>query len=232
MKKSAMNLGRNRCCVVPQVVEGPAGIAGKGGEIGGTGEIGPPGPTGPRGEAGLCVRGAPGPAGPVGPSMGATGAMGPMAESMVATNFTKNFTPGQSYSGVNFDNLLTKNGSVVAGDTTINLPTAGLTWAMRWSLFGDWADNVGEFYVALTPISGGSAIMPLIVNSATPMHPKANSLINKSSAKGCDIIDLTNNANKNFKIDLMCRSAANSQANPPINLGNNCHFEISFQLIS
>jgi len=211
-----LNLGRTRCCHVPQTVVGSDGPKGSGGPIGERGITGPNGPIGPAGPTGLCYRGIKGPTGPVGPSVGATGPTGPAGKLLIKSIYlTKNIRTSETYSSVGFTDLFSTVG-VVNIPKIIVLPATNSIWSVKWSLSGDWIDSDNLSYIAFVASSGGLPIEPFLFNRISPYHLYQNLPPYTLMGTGNDYLDLSAIADDTFIIQLMCKTG---QPLTTINLG-------------
>jgi len=214
-----LNLGRTRCCRVPQEVVGPDGPKGSGGPIGERGITGPNGLIGPTGTTGPCYRGIKGTTGPVGPSVGVTGPTGPAGTPLITSIYlTKNIAPTETYSSVGFTDLFSTVGAVNVPNTIV-LPVTNSTWSVKWSLSGNWIDPDNISYIAFLPESEtdpNNAVEPILFTRNTPYHLYQYAPYSLMGT-GNDYLDLSAIADNTFTIQLMCTTAQSSPTT--VNLG-------------
>ena len=188
------NLGRNRCCDVPNPPKGSHGEKGHGGPIGFMGDTGPQGPIGQTGPTGLCYRGPQGPQGTQGPQDGIIGPTGTPGSYIINYNSYFSATPGVTYNNVDFTTL---------GTTSIVLPLINQKWAISWNIVENWQDASNQFYVELSEYYN-----PLIKYSPktfTRTHPYYLYPGNNNASiygSGNDYLDLTGSNEIDFVIEL------------------------------
>jgi len=195
------NLGKNRCCDIPNPPKGPVGIAGINGQIGTKGITGVSGPIGNTGPTGLCYRGPKGPRGPQGPLDGITGPYGTPGSAII--NYNTYFTTSVSgtYNNSGFTNVST---STSAGNNNIILPLGEQKWAISWEIVEAWNDASNQFYVRLEDYyNPGTYHSP---NTFTKDHAyylySGNSGTNMYGS-GNDYLDLTGTNETEFSVQLM-----------------------------
>ena len=189
------NLGRNRCCNIPNPQKGPVGYNGTGGPIGTFGPTGYTGPTGRSGPTGLCYRGPKGPRGPQGPTDGLIGPTGTPGAYIV--NFNSNFKNNTlvQYTNSSFTNISSKE---------IVLPLAEQKWAISWEIVEKCTDTNNNFYIYLeetyNPINH---YYPNTFSTTHPYYLYSGNNNNNLYGSGNDYLDLSTTIDNYFTIKLM-----------------------------
>ena len=213
------NLGRNRCCDIPNPPKGIAGDKGPGGAIGPIGLTGPTGIIGQTGPTGLCYRGQKGPQGPQGPLDGITGPTGTPGAYIINSNSYFSATPGGTYNNSGFTTL---------GSTNILLPLSNQKWAISWNIVENWQDTSNQFYVELSEYYN-----PLIKYSPhtfTRTHPYFLYSGNNNASmygSGNDYLDLTGSSQIDFVVELRQKTMSST----PVTVSGSLTFNITFTQI-
>jgi hypothetical protein len=213
------NLGRNRCCDIPNPPKGDSGKKGPGGEIGTMGTTGPVGTIGQIGPTGLCYRGPQGPKGPQGPLDGITGPTGTPGSYIINYNSYFSASPGGIYNNIIFTTL---------GSTNILLPLSNQKWAISWEIVENWQDTGNQFYVRLreyyNPLINYS---PHTFTSGHPyyLYPGNNNASMYGS--GNDFLDLTGTSETDFVIELRQKTTSGG----PVLVSGSLTFNITFTQI-
>lgn len=187
------NLGRNRCCNIPNPPKGPTGKHGTSGPVGTMGPTGPTGPNGPTGPTGLCYRGPKGPQGPQGPKDGLIGPTGSPGAYIVNFN-----TIIQNNTIVQYNN----SGFTEIASAEIILPLGEQKWAINWEIVEKCNDINNKFYVHLEETYNTSNdYSPNTFSKNHPYHlyPGNNNYLYGS---GNDYLDLSGTIDNYFTIKL------------------------------
>jgi hypothetical protein len=212
------NLGKNRCCIIPNPPKGTAGQNGAGGPIGTFGPTGYTGPTGDAGPTGLCYRGPKGPQGPQGPTDGLIGPTGTPGAYIV--NFNSNFKNNTlvQYNNSGFTNISSAN---------IILPLAEQKWAISWEIVEKCNDTLNNFYIYLVETYNTSNVYyPNTFSTTHPYYLYSGNNNNNLYGSGNDYLDLSGTIDNYFTIKLM--QTTSSVATKSINTSN---FNITFTQI-
>ena len=200
------NLGRNRCCDIPNPLKGLKGEQGSGGQIGPIGTDGPTGPTGFTGPTGLCYRGPNGQIGPRGPATGTTGPTGTPGSYIV--NYNTYFTTTSSNTTYNstFTNVST---TVTAGSANITLPLGEQKWAISWNIVENWNDSDNQFYVRLENYYyPGTYFEPATFTEDHPYYLYSGNNDSKMYGSGNDYLDLTSTQEVAYVVQLMQKTTS------------------------
>ena len=213
------NLGRNRCCNIPNPPKGIEGDKGPGGEIGTMGTTGPQGQIGITGPTGLCYRGPQGPQGTQGPTNGIIGPTGTPGVFIINFNSFFSASPGGTYNNSGFTTL---------GSTNILLPLGEQKWAISWEIVENWQDASNQFYVRLSefynPLSNYS---PKTFTSGHPFYLYPGNSNANMYGSGNDYLDLTGTSETDFVIQLMQKTTSGT----PVSVSGSLTFNITFTQI-
>lgn len=189
------NLGKNRCCNIPNPPIGPIGLNGINGPIGPIGPTGPTGKIGHTGPTGLCYRGPKGPRGPQGPTDGLIGPTGTPGAYIV--NFNSNFKNNTlvQYNSSGFTEIASKE---------IILPLGEQKWAINWTIVEKCNDSNNKFYVYLEETYNTSNnYSPNTFSTTHPYNLYDGSNNNYLYGSGNDYLDLSGTIDNYFTIKLM-----------------------------
>ena len=213
------NLGKNRCCNIPNPPKGLTGIKGTGGAIGPIGQTGPLGAIGPIGPTGLCYRGPQGQQGPQGPTAGIIGPTGTPGAYII--NFYSYFSasPGGTYNNSGFTTL---------GSNNIILPVIEQKWAISWEIVENWQDTSNQFYVRISEYYNPST--HYYPNTFSNNHPYFLYSGNNNASmygSGNDFLDLTGTPESEFVIELRQKTTSGT----PVSASGSLTFNITFTQI-
>jgi hypothetical protein len=200
------NLGRNRCCNIPNPLKGLKGDQGPGGQIGPFGDTGEDGPIGSTGPTGLCYRGPKGQNGPKGPTAGITGPTGTPGPYII--NYNTYFTTTTSLSTYNstFTNL---SDTIISGSTNITLPLGEQKWAISWNIVENWSDSDNQFYVRLENFYyPGTYYEPATFTEAHPYFLYSGNSDTKLYGSGNDYLDLSGTQELDYIVQVMQKTTS------------------------
>jgi hypothetical protein len=202
--KTNTNLGKNRCCNIPNPPKGPVGQHGTGGPIGTIGPTGYTGPTGHAGPTGICYRGPKGPQGPKGPTTGLIGPTGTPGAYIV--NFNSNFKNNTlvQYNNSSFTNISSKQ---------IILPLAEQKWAISWEIVEKCNDTNNKFYIYLEETYNTSNhYYPNTFSTTHPHYLYSGNNNNNLYGSGNDYLDLSTTIDNYFTIKLMQTTSSGAKS--------------------
>jgi hypothetical protein len=212
------NLGKNRCCDIPNPPKGFTGIKGTGGAIGPVGPTGPTGTFGQTGPTGLCYRGPKGPVGPQGPQAGLVGPTGTPGAYIINFNSYFSTSPGGTYS----------NSFTTLGNTNIILPLSNQKWAISWNIVENWQDTSNQFYVRISEYYNPSThYYPNTFSNNNPYYLYSGNNNASMYGSGNDYLDLTGSPEIDFVIELRQKTMSST----PVTVSGSSTFNITFTQI-
>jgi hypothetical protein len=212
------NLGKNRCCNIPNPPKGNTGNKGIGGAIGPSGPTGPTGTFGQTGPTGLCYRGPKGPVGPQGPQAGLVGPTGTPGSYIINFNSYFSASPGGTYSS-SFTTL---------GNSNIILPLSNQQWAISWNIVENWQDTSNQFYVRISEYYNPSThYYPNTFSNNNPYYLYSGNNNANMYGSGNDYLDLTGSPEIDFIIELRQKTMSST----PVTVSGSLTFNITFTQI-
>ena len=212
------NLGKNRCCNIPNPPKGITGNMGHGGAIGPIGLTGPTGTFGLTGPTGLCYRGPKGPVGPQGPQAGLVGPTGTPGAYIINFNSYFSASPGGTYSS-SFTTL---------GNTNIILPLSNQKWAISWNIVENWQDTSNQFYVRISEYYNPSThYYPNTFSNNNPYYLYSGNNNASMYGSGNDYLDLTGSSQIDFVVELRQKTMSST----PVTVSGSLTFNITFTQI-
>ena len=213
------NLGRNRCCNIPNPPKGIEGDKGPGGEIGTMGTTGPQGQIGITGPTGLGYRGPQGPQGTPGPTDGIIGPTGTPGGFIINFNSFFSASPGGTYNNSGFTTL---------GSTNILLPLGEQKWAISWEIVENWQDTSNQFYLRLGDYyNPGTYHYPNTFANDHPYYLYSGNNNASMYGSGNDYLDLTSSTEADFVIELRQKTTSGT----PVSVSGSLTFNITFTQI-
>ena len=201
------NLGRNRCCNIPNPLKGLNGDQGPGGQIGPFGDTGEDGPIGSTGPTGLCYRGPKGQNGPKGPTAGITGPTGTPGPYIINYNtyFTTTTSSLSTYNST-FTNL---SDTIISGSTNITLPLGEQKWAISWNIVENWSDSDNQFYVRLENFYyPGTYYEPATFTQDHPYYLYSGNSDTQLYGSGNDYLDLSGTQELDYIVQVMQKTTS------------------------
>jgi hypothetical protein len=212
------NLGKNRCCNIPNPPKGIAGLKGPGGAIGPIGLTGPTGTFGLTGPTGLCYRGPKGPVGPQGPLAGLVGPTGTPGAYIINFNSYFSASPGGTYS----------NSFTTLGNNNITLPLSNQQWAISWNIVENWQDTSNQFYVRISEYYNPSThYYPNTFSNNNPYYLYSGNNNASMYGSGNDYLDLTGSSQIDFVVELRQKTMSST----PVTVSGSLTFNITFTQI-